>query len=197
MKTLLIVIGLSAAFTFCDAGNEQSDPTSQQLQNLKGTYQSLDAEDWGQGTYGYRTFTFDKGKWTLHFILALDENLESRVFEFRTFGTYRIEEASKVVTGAYNATFYEEKKFVTLKTADSGLMQAFGLDRCGLLVDHEKDISVDGCSLWPSVNDCNEDHDLLFLDRDGQLHFGQRPADNDMCTPEKRPTKLLPAVVKI
>jgi hypothetical protein len=44
------------------------------------------------------------------------------------------------------------------------------------------------------VADCGTDHDLLALDATG-LRFGQRPMDNDMCTPDRRPTALLGPVV--
>ena len=37
--------------------------------------------------------------------------------------------------------------------------------------------------------------DLLALDASG-LRFGVRPPDNDMCTPDKTPTALLPAVIR-
>lgn len=43
---------------------------------------------------------------------------------------------------------------------------------------------------------CSSDYDLLMLDEQLGLHFGARPDDIDMCTPEKRQTRLLPAVVK-
>jgi len=56
------------------------------------------------------------------------------------------------------------------------------------------DISERGCAGWKPVADCAEDHDLLALGPQG-LQFGVRPRDNDMCTPDRRPTALLPAVV--
>jgi hypothetical protein len=69
-----------------------------------------------------------------------------------------------------------------------------GMADCGLTVNLEADISVTGCAAWRPVAVCGEDHDLLALS-DAGLHFGVRPADNDMCTPDKLPTALLPAVV--
>jgi hypothetical protein len=46
------------------------------------------------------------------------------------------------------------------------------------------------------VADCGTDHDLLSLDATG-LRFGARPADNDMCSPELRPTTLTSPVVAL
>ncbi|MBX9768039.1 MAG: hypothetical protein K2X47_12270 [Bdellovibrionales bacterium] len=172
------------------------DAPSTKLASLSGSYKSIKAEDWGRGTFGRREFTFDEGKWTLKFTLALDSEMKVPVFEFRTFGTYKVLDKSKIVPNTYNALFLEDKKFVTLRTGDPHLVKNFGLADCGLQNDVEKDISITGCAGWKPVAICHEDHDLLSLDKNGNLYFGLRPADNDMCTPEKRPTKLIYPVVK-
>ncbi len=44
---------------------------------------------------------------------------------------------------------------------------------------------------------CSEATDLLSLDAEGLLYFGERPADNNMCSAERRPTKLTPGVKKV
>ena len=106
-------------------------------------------------------------------------------------------EPSTTVENAFDALFYEDKKWLTLLTEDEQLSAAFGLDQCGLIPGIEKDISEEGCALWASVTDCNEDHDLLALDDAGLLNFGVRPADKNMCTPDRRPTSLTPGVKKI
>ncbi|NEQ55757.1 MAG: hypothetical protein F6K11_37590, partial [Leptolyngbya sp. SIO3F4] len=147
--------------------------------------------------FGQRVFTFDKGSWTLEFTLGLDPKLDDQVFQFRTYGTYRIVDASNIVENAFNAEFGEDKKFITLKTDDPRLIRAFGFSSCGLTPFVEKDISEDGCSLWKPVSECPTDFDLLSLDENGLLYFGQRPADNDMCSAKKRPTSLTPAVTKV
>ena len=165
----------------------------QQLSTLKGTYADPTSYAYGKA-WGKRVFTFDNGKWTLVFVLALDSALQAPVFEFRTVGTYQVQEASSVVPHAWNARFVETHKYLTLKTTDAGLAQAFGLANCGLTPNVEKDISISGCSLWKPVAQCNEDYDLLALDAKGRLYFGQRPPDNDMCTPDKRPSRLTPPV---
>lgn len=199
MKTIMLlstlVLMLATSFTA-----EKSKPTAenlkQLLENLNGTYKDRKAVDWGRGTYGAREFTFNKGKWTLSFVLSLDPEMKNQVFIFRTEGEYKVLEPSATVPDAYNTLFIEKKKFVTLKTADTKLAQAFGLSSCGLIQNREKDISQTGCSLWKSVKECNEDHDLLSLDKDGKLYFGLRPQDNDMCSADKRPTQLYIPVEK-
>lgn len=187
--TVIAIIGF--AFTINSGNNLKSE-----LENLSGTYVDHLPYNYGN-SWGKRVFTFDKGKWTLDFTLALDPELKIQVFKFRTFGTYRILEKSSKLENTYNALFYEEKKFLTLKTSDENLIKAFGFLPCNLTIDVEKDVSFDGCSSWKSVKDCPGDYDILSLDKEGKLYFGNRPQDNDMCSPNKRPTSLTPPVVKI
>lgn len=195
MLLCTLVLMLATAFT-ADNSKPTAENMKQLLENLNGTYKDRKAVDWGRGTYGTREFTFSKGRWTLNFILALDPEMKNQVFIFRTEGNYRVLDQSITVPNAYNALFIENKKFVTLKTSDTKLAQAFGLAACGLVQNQEKDISQIGCSLWKSVTECNEDHDLLSLDKDGKLYFGLRPPDNNMCSTDKRPTQLYVPVEK-
>jgi hypothetical protein len=178
------------------AGAAQAAADHAALSQLAGTYRSSAAEDWGRGSYGTREFGFNEGRWSLRFTLALDPQMRSKVFEFRTQGHYVVGAASKTVPGAFDALFTEDAKYVTLHTSDPQLAAAFGLAACGLQPGVESDISVAGCAVWKPVAVCREDHDLLALDAQGGLRFGVRPPDNDMCSAQKRPTALLPAVVK-
>jgi hypothetical protein len=164
------------------------------LSGLQGTYTSSGAEPW-YGGYGFREFVFSDGNWSLTFTHALDPDMAQRTFLFRTGGSYALGESSDVVTGAFNTVFREDWKHVTLLTADAGIVQAFGMADCGLQPNLETDISATGCAAWRPVAVCGEDHDLFAMDDTG-LRFGVRPADNDMCSAEKTPTALLPAVTK-
>jgi hypothetical protein len=172
-----------------------ADP-AQALRQLQGRYASVAPEPWG-AAYGFRDFRFDRGRWSLRFVLSLDAEGRQPVFTFRTGGGYRVLDASARVPGAYEAVFLEGAKWVTLHAADPALAAAFGLAECGLVAGVEQDISVRGCGGWKPVAVCGEDHDLLALDADGGLRFGVRPADNDLCTADKRPTALLPAVRRV
>jgi hypothetical protein len=194
LSILLLVV-----CTFLSFSQDKRSPFAtmkNDLQNLSGTYQDIEPYVYGNA-FGRRVFTFDKGKWTLEFTLGLDPNLENQVFQFRTFGTFSIIEASAIVENAYNVEFGEDKKFLTLKTDNPQFIEAFGFATCGLIPFKEKDISESGCALWKPVAACPIDYDLLSLDKNGLLYFGQRPADNDMCSADKRPTSLTPAVTKV
>jgi hypothetical protein len=165
------------------------------LQDLSGTWASAGPEDW-YGAYGKRVFGFDDGRWTLAFTFALDPDFEAPVFRFRTGGPYAVHGPSVLVPGAFEATFFETAKHVTLLTADAELAAMLGIADCGLTPGVEADISERGCAGWKPVAECSEDHDLLAIDAAGGLYFGVRPVDNDMCDAGKRPTALLPAVVR-
>jgi hypothetical protein len=197
MKNILIYASIVCITVFSVAfTNNSKNEEKKRLENLSGTY--ADQQPYAYGTaWGKRVFTFNKGSWTLDFTLALDKELKMPVFQFRTYGNYIVQEKSTSVANTYNAVFYEEKKFLTLKTADENLINAFGFAACQMKKDVEMDVSEKGCSGWKSVAECPADHDLLSLDKDGKLYFGNRPQDNNMCSADKRPTSLTPPVVKI
>ncbi|MCU0436002.1 MAG: hypothetical protein MUC87_21265 [Bacteroidia bacterium] len=196
MKNKLIYFAIAAvsiiafAFTTQSAGDLKS-----KLEHLNGTYADPAPYNYGKA-WGKRIFTFENGKWTLDFTLSLDPEMKNQVFRFRTLGTYKIQNKSDKTIDTYNAVFYEEKKLLTLKTSDENLIKAFGFTPCNLTVDVEQDVSANGCSGWKSVKECPGDYDLLSMDKDGKLYFGNRPPDNDMCSEDKRPTSLTPPVVK-
>ncbi|MCU0855614.1 MAG: hypothetical protein MUF63_12085 [Rhodobacteraceae bacterium] len=191
MKSLLCALALSTACTALPALAETSDAAA--LQALHGTYVSPAVEDW-YGGFGTREFIFADGRWSLTFTHALDPEMTMRTFQFRTGGAYNVGDPSALVDGAYEAVFDEDWKHLTLLTNVPEIVAGMGMADCGLTVNLETDISDAGCAAWQPVSVCGEDHDLFALSDEG-LHFGQRPADNDMCTPDRRPTALLPAVV--
>lgn len=192
MRTPLTILALSSALTAAPlAAAEFADRET--LQALLGTYESPRVEQW-YGGFGTREFVFRDGHWSLDFTHALDPAMTRRTFRFRTGGAYRVAEPSPAVEGAFHTVFDEDWKHVTLLTDAPEIVAAMGLAECGLAFNLETDVSETGCAAWRPVASCGEDHDLLALGPEG-LHFGVRPADNDLCTPEKTPTALLPAVV--
>ena len=165
----------------------------QALEALHGTYVSPTVEDW-YGGFGTREFVFADGRWSLVFTHALDPGMTQRTFQFRTGGAYHVGAPSDAVPGAFHTVFDEDWKRLTLLTEIPEVIAAMGMAECGLTANLEADIGADGCAAWRPVAECGEDHDLLALSEAG-LHFGVRPADNDMCTADRTPAALLPAVV--
>jgi hypothetical protein len=190
VKPLLPALALAAALA-APAAAQFADRAA--LETLHGTFASPQVEAW-YGGYGTREFVFADGRWSLTFTHALDRAMTQRTFQFRTGGAYRVQAPSPTVPGAYHTVFQEAWKHVTLLTASPQVAQALRMAECGLTVNLEADISARGCASWRPVAECGEDHDLLALSPAG-LQFGVRPADNNMCTPDRVPTALLPPVV--
>ena len=192
MKTLLATLALAACLPAAASRADMAGPET--LQSLHGTWASPAVEPW-YGGFGTREFVLSDGRWSLTFTHALDPEMTMRTFQFRTGGAYRVGAPSPAVEGAFHTVFAEDWKHVTLLTAVPEIVSAMGMADCALTVNLETDISSRGCAAWRPVAVCGEDHDLLALSDEG-LHFGVRPADNDMCTADKTPTALLPAVVR-
>jgi hypothetical protein len=191
-----IAAALSLACALATAATVRAEPgfaDAATLQALRGTFVSPAAEPW-YGGFGTREFVFADGRWSLIFTHALDPAMTERTFQFRTGGAYEVTAPSEAVPGAFEATFGEDWKHVTLLTTRPEVIAGMGMADCGLTPNLETDISDSGCAAWKPVADCGSDYDLLAMDAAG-LYFGQRPADNDMCSPDKRPTALLPPVL--
>ena len=161
---------------------------------VTGTFRPAAPEPW-YGGFGTREFTFSDGRWQLIFTHALDPAMTLRTFQFRTGGPFEIGAASQAVVGAFDGVFHEDWKHVTLLTDDPDIRAGMGMADCDLIHNLEVDISETGCAAWRPVDVCGQDHDLFAMDATG-VYFGVRPDDNDMCSPDRRPTALLPVVAR-
>lgn len=108
-------------------------------------------------------------------------------------GPWAYQEPSSTVSGAWEARFGFTDKTVTPHSdaAVAFLSSAQGCNRGGFAVGVATSIFAEGCAglgQYPGTA-CQADYDLVSLDQAG-LQFGSRPANNDMCAPEKRPTAL-------
>lgn len=191
MKTLILpYLMLFSVFAFsCDQNND----VPKLEQKPSGTWVSENAEDLGNGTFGYREFTFDENSWNLKFSLFLDEAMNKPVIMFRTFGNYEITGDSKLVSGANEATFFMEKKFLTLLTDNEDVITNFGFSNCNLSMNVEKEITNTGCSFFVSNDVCDKEYDLLQL-KDNKLYLGERITD--MCQESGRPKGLNYPLIK-
>ncbi|MFY8030782.1 MAG: hypothetical protein ACOVO5_03020 [Devosia sp.] len=193
MKSCIALLALAAS-ALAAGPAIAAEPDRVALETLRGTYVSQKAENW-YGGFGHREFVFADGTWSLTFTHALDPEMTQRTFQFRTGGAYKVLDPVPAVDGAFHTVFSEDWKHVTLLTDQPEVIAGMGMAECGLSYNLETDISQSGCAAWRPVAVCGEDHDLFALSAE-DLHFGVRPADNDMCTPDKLPTELLPAVVR-
>ena len=184
----------AAALACATPALAQDFAPAEDLKAVQGTFRSAAPEPW-YGGFGTREFIFADGEWQLIFTHALDPDMTMRTFQFRTGGPFEIGGASAAVPGAHDGIFHEDWKHVTLLTDKAEIVAGMGMADCGLTYNLETDISDTGCAAWRPVSVCGEDHDLFAMDAAG-VYFGVRPADNDMCTADKRPTELLPVVAR-
>ena len=143
----------------------------------------------GDGSFNQLTFRMTPTTWDLDYVAHGDAACSgSAVFlTVNIKGPYTIGAPSPVAPGAHEGTFSFAQKSVT---AGQEAAVGFLKEKCGF--DAKVGAPVDlaaGCAnlgAYP-LADCKDDHDIVQLEG-GTLRFGKRPADNNMCTPDKRPT---------
>ena len=129
-------------------------------------------------------------EWDLDYVAHGDENCTAKFLTVNIKGPYELGEASSVAEGAREGTFSFASKTVTGHMDDAlGVING----ACGV-TDTAVDTPLDlagGCAglgAYP-IAECAADNDIVMV-KDNNLHFGARPADNNMCSPDKRPTSF-------
>jgi len=145
--------------------------------------------DPGNGQAFRLLFDLTETTWSLAYEAFGDAVCATPSLTVQIDGGYALGNASAVVDGAREGRFDFARKTVTPHSAGAAdfLTQACG--RPGFVAGEAADITggCAGLGAYP-VAECPSDHDIVLLDDTGSLHFGARPQDNNMCTPEKRPT---------
>lgn len=167
--------------------------TAVKPQDLAGRWDSATCEAIpnGDGTHSYiqRHFQLTEAKWTLNLDAFGDAQCQTKLFTARVTGPYTLERDSEKVSGATEGNFVFGERFLTAHLQP--LADAFTQSGCGSgawTVGTEQAIPG-ACLFFKPIAQCGTDHDVVKVDGN-KLFFGQRPADNDMCTPEKRPSAL-------
>ncbi|MFM7431543.1 MAG: hypothetical protein ACKO1F_16825 [Flammeovirgaceae bacterium] len=185
-KIISICLVLMASLSFTLKENKTS---------YSGHWVSEATENLGNGTWGVRDFNIGDKEWQIKFTMYFDSAKKIPVFTFRGVGNYDITAKSAKVEGAEEATFNFAKKYVTLHISDTSVIKKFGFAACHLKGNLEKDITSTGCSFLTSQSTCGQEYDLVAIKKN-RLLLGQRPADGNMCSKEKRPTSLGSALVR-
>ena len=134
--------------------------------------------------------------WQLAYVVFGDAACTSKLVAVDVTGPYEIGAVSPTVAGAREAVFHFDRKTIT--PAIQPLADALNGMDCGggFAVGAPRDIYDHGCAgfgQYPRAA-CSADYDVVWREGD-QLRFGARPADNNMCTPDHRPTALSPLVL--
>lgn len=149
----------------------------------------------GSNSYVQRHFQLTESSWTLNLDAFGDARCQTKLFTARVAGPYTLVKDSDAVPGATEGDFGFGERYLTAHVQP--LADAFAQSGCGTgtwTVGAEQAIPG-ACLFFKPIAQCGTDHDLVKVDGD-KLFFGQRPADNDMCVPGKRPAALaaLPVV---
>jgi len=145
--------------------------------------------DPGNGQAFRLLFDLTETTWSLAYEAFGDAVCTTPNLTVQIDGGYVLGDGSAVVAGAREGRFDFAKKTVTPHNAGAADFLAQACGRPGFVAGEAADIAggCAGLGAWP-VTGCPSDHDIVLLDDTGSLHFGARPQDNNMCTPEKRPT---------
>jgi hypothetical protein len=162
--------------------------------NIVGTWKSTcESVPNGQGgTMNFtRTFKNTAKTWSIDFTVYGDAACTQKFFTADISGPYTLGKASEKVAGATEGEFLITKRTVTPHNdaAVQMITQACGVK--DLKAGKAKDLTKEGCAglgMHPTAT-CKGEHDLVKLDGKN-LFFGERPADGNLCTPEKRPAAL-------
>jgi hypothetical protein len=153
----------------------------------------------GSTQYFDLDFLLDQTTWGLDYVVHGNAECTAPFVKVRIEGPYELTAPSAAVSGAWEGTFSFTKKTVSPgMEAAVGFLE--GLPGCGngvFAVGSETDVLSAGCPAlgqYPESS-CKADYDLVLRAGD-ELQFGARPADNDMCTPDKRPATLSPLRLK-
>ena len=189
-------LGLAAG---CATSGSAASHTKVKPNDLQGAWTSAVCESMpnpdGSKTYFQRHFTMTEKDWTLHFNAFGDPGCSVKLFTARVEGPYTLVKDSEKVAGATEANFGFGRHYMTAYVQP--IADWFQGARCGTQpwkLGEEQETSNTGCVFFKPVSACGLDHDVVKVDGK-QLFFGQRPADNDMCTEGKRPMALTQVAV--
>ena len=179
---------------------EEAAPTAEEAPASENAFEATDlvgtwvgpcfASPSGDGSFNQLTFRMTETEWDLDYVAHGDENCTAKFLTVNIKGPYELGEASSVAEGAREGTFSFASKTVT-GHMDAALGVINGA--CGV-TDTAVDAPLDlagGCAglgAYP-IAECAADNDIVMV-KDNNLHFGARPADNNMCSPDKRPTSF-------
>ncbi|MFZ4735342.1 MAG: hypothetical protein ACOYM9_05330 [Bradymonadia bacterium] len=183
----------SVAFVLLQAacgGAGQVAPTPAPAEpTLAGVWQS-ECIDPGNGQAFRLVFDLKTTDWTLDYTAFGDARCEAANLTVHIEGPYTLGAASKRVEGAREGEFGFARKSVTPHNdgAAGFLPQACGGGNFAVGVPTDITAGCPGLGAYP-IEKCGTDHDIVHF-KGNVLRFGARPADNDMCSLEKRPTAL-------
>jgi hypothetical protein len=159
--------------------------------HLNGTWTGpCFASPQGDGSYNQLTFRMTTTDWDLDYGAFGDDACTAKFLTVNIQGPYELGSASSVAPGAREGKFGFATKTVTphMDAAVGVINGACGVTDAAVGEPFDLSAGCAGLGAYP-IQECGSDYDIVMLSGD-TLHFGSRPADNNMCTPDKRPSKF-------
>jgi len=190
---LALSIFALAALPSCSSSSPPTDDTATVAAALVGDWQDT-CFDAGNGEYAQLTFHIQTGlAWEVDYVVYGDASCSAALGDVHIAGDYQIVGPSSVVAGADDAIFSFSTRTVTPKAQPFAdfLNSQKGCGAGEWKVGVAQDVYEAGCAAlgsYPKAS-CTADYDIVKVGAT-TLQLGARPADNDMCTADKRPTML-------
>ncbi|MEB3237439.1 MAG: hypothetical protein VKO64_07425 [Candidatus Sericytochromatia bacterium] len=188
VATLMALCMGSAVFAGCSQSVRSEAPAAPSIVGKwKSAVTPFDAERAFQLDFDIKADT-----WDVDYTVFGDLKGRNPFVTVHISGPYSIGAPSGSVPGAYDAVFGITRKTVTAHSAGAaGYLDSVGGAVKGFKAGVPLDITQSGfpaLGQYP-VSMVSADYDLMKLDGD-KLYFGDRPKDNNMGSPDKRPTSL-------
>jgi hypothetical protein len=151
----------------------------------------------GSTQYFRLDFDIQAADWAVDYTVHGDAACTVPLVTVHIEGPYTFERPSDAVAGAWEARFGFTRK--TIRPEVDGLRDFLNsLEGCGtndFATGVAQDVYASGCPSFGQYPQaiCEADYDLVRLEGDS-LVFGVRPADNNMCAPDRRPSAMSPVV---
>jgi hypothetical protein len=138
-------------------------------------------------------FSFVGNRWQIIFTPYAEAECKTPLFSLRREGPFAFGAPSATIEGATEMVFVGTHLGATAYSDEMAtFLQSAGCGKEAFTVGEEQDVSDTGCLIFLPVGVRAIEYDIIAWDADGKLHFGVRPADNDLSIPEKRPTEINP-----
>ncbi|MEB3186039.1 MAG: hypothetical protein VKP72_01225 [bacterium] len=137
-------------------------------------------------------FDIQKDVWGVDYTVFGDLKGANKFVTVHIEGPYEMGAPSSLVPGAFEGKFGISKKTMTAHSAGAaGYLNSVGGKVNGFKAGIPLDITQSGFAPFGQypVSMVDADYDLVKLDGD-KLYFGDRPKDNNMSTPDRRPKQL-------
>jgi hypothetical protein len=140
--------------------------------------------------YLVRSFLFEGDRWSIDFTVYDDAAAQSPLFSGRNSGQFIVDSNPEGQESLAQFLFASRSL-----TADSqAIAEALTASGCGdgpWAVGTSQDITSKGCRafrVYPR-GECDREYDRVLRDGD-RLFLGARPNDGNLCTPDRRPSRV-------